>query len=225
MSEARVPGKRVLIADDHPLYCEALRAVVPQACPDADIHEAASQAEVLAAVTSDASFDLVLLDLNIPGAVGFSCLSALRRVAPLTPVVVISAVDDARTMQEVILGGANAYVPKSAPRQVLVNAIRAILAGGTYIPAEVVAALRQSHTQSQARDEPAASRDELTLRQRRVLELLSQGMSNKQIARALAISEITVKAHVSSIFRKLAVTNRVQAVIEAGRLLGKNPGH
>ena len=112
-----MPGKRVLIADDHPLYCEALRAVVPQACPDAEIHEAASQAEVLAAVTADAIFDLVLLDLNIPGASGFSCLSALRHVAPLTPVVVISAVDDARTMQDVILGGANAYVSKSAPRR------------------------------------------------------------------------------------------------------------
>ena len=139
--------------------------------------------------------------------------------------VVISAVDDARTMQDVILGGANAYVPKSAPRQVLINAIRAILAGGTYMPAEVVAALRESHSQAQSREEPAAARDELTLRQRRVLELLSQGMSNKQIARTLAISEITVKAHVSSIFRKLGVTNRVQAVIEAGRLLGKAPGH
>ena len=218
-----MPAKRVLIADDHPLYCEALRAVVPQACPDAEICEAASQAEVLAAVDSDAAFDLVLLDLNLPGASGFSCLSALRRVAPLTPVVVISAVDDARTMQDVILGGANAYVPKSAPRQVLTNTMRAILAGGTYMPAEVVAALRQSH--SRAREEPAAALDELTLRQRRVLELMSQGMSNKQIARALAISEITVKAHVSSIFRKLGVTNRVQAVIEAGRLLGKNPGH
>ena len=218
-----MPGKRVLIADDHPLYCEALRAVVPQACPEAEIREAASQAEVLAAVTSDAAFDLVLLDLNLPGASGVSCLAALRRVAPLTPVVVISAVDDARTMQEAILGGANAYVPKSAPRQVLINAIRAILSGGTYMPAEVVAALRESHSQS--RDEQATGRDELTLRQRRVLELLSQGMSNKQIARTLAISEITVKAHVSSIFRKLGVTNRVQAVIEAGRLLAKNAGH
>jgi DNA-binding NarL/FixJ family response regulator len=223
VSEDAVPGKRVLIADDHPLYCEALRAVVPQACPEAEIREAASQAEVLAAVTSDAAFDLVLLDLNLPGAAGVSCLSALRRVAPLTPVVVISAVDDARTMQAAILGGANAYVPKSAPRQVLINAIRAILAGGTYMPAEVVAALRESHSQS--REEPVPGRDELTLRQKRVLELLSQGLSNKQIARTLAISEITVKAHVSSIFRKLGVNNRVQAVIEAGRLLGKGGGH
>jgi DNA-binding NarL/FixJ family response regulator len=225
VSTARVQPKRVLIADDHPLYCEALRAVVPQACPEAEMREAASQAEVLAAVTGDAAFDLVLLDLNLPGASGVSCLSALRRAAPLTPVVVISAIDDPRTMQEVILGGANAYVPKSAPRQVLVNAISAILAGGSYLPAEAVTALRQSHAQTPGRDDGGAAREELTLRQRRVLELLSQGLSNKQIARTLAISEITVKAHVSSIFRKLGVTNRVQAVLEAGRLLGKSPGH
>lgn len=223
MSPAGATPKRVLIADDHPLYCEALRAVVPQACPEAEILEAGSQAEVLAAVTSDTALDLVLLDLHLPGATGLSCLSALRRAAPLTPVVVISAADDPRTMQQVILGGATAYVPKSAPRQVLVNALRAILAGGTYMPAEVVAALRESHAQS--RVEPPPPRDDLTQRQRRVLELLSQGMSNKQIARALDISEITVKAHVSSIFRKLGVTNRVQAVLEAGRLLAKRGGH
>ena len=214
-------GKRVLIADDHPLYCEALRAVVPQACPDAEISEAGSQAEVVAAVAGGRPFDLVLLDLNIPGASGLSCLAALRQAAPQTPVVVVSAVEDAHTMQEVILGGANAFVPKSAPRQVLMSSIRAVLAGGTYMSPEVIEALRQAR----ARPREEGGGDELTLRQRRVLELLAQGLSNKQIARTLAISEITVKAHVSSIFRKLGVTNRVQAVLEAGRLLGKGPAH
>lgn len=209
-------AKRVLIADDHPLYCEALRAIVPQACPEAEIREADSQDAVLAILTSDTAFDLVLLDLNLPGATGLSCLVAVRQVAPLTPVVMISAVDDPRTMRETILGGANAYVPKSAPRQVLLNAISAILEGGTYMPAEVVAMLRQAHVQG--RDEPHESR-ELTLRQRAVVELLSRGLPNKEIARALEISEITVKAHVSSIFRKLGVTNRVQAVIKAGLLV------
>jgi DNA-binding NarL/FixJ family response regulator len=216
-----VSGKRVLIADDHPLYCEALRAVVPQACPDAEISEAGSQAEVVAAVAGGRQFDLVLLDLNIPGASGLSCLAALRQAAPQTPVVVVSAVEDAHTMQEVILGGANAFVPKSAPRQVLMSSIRAVLAGGTYMSPEVIEALRQAR--AKPREESGA--DELTLRQRRVLELLAQGLSNKQIARTLAISEITVKAHVSSIFRKLGVTNRVQAVLEATRLLGKGPAH
>ena len=211
MPSAGVAPPRVLIADDHPLYCDALRAVVPQACPGADIDVAASQEEVLAAVAGERAFDLVLLDLSLPGASGLSCLNALRRMAPTTPIVVVSAVGDPKIMQDVIMSGASAFIPKSAPSQVLINALRVILAGGTYMPTGIVAALRN------ADGDPGHS--ELTLRQRRVLELLSTGLSNKRIARALDISEITVKAHVSAIFRKLGVTNRMQAGIEARRLL------
>jgi DNA-binding NarL/FixJ family response regulator len=128
---------RVLIADDHPLYCDALRAVVPQACPGAEIDEAASQADVLAAVTGKAPFDLVLLDLNLPGAAGLSCLHALRKIVPTTPIVVISAVGDPKVMQDAIMSGASAFIPKSAPSQVLINALKVILAGGTYMPTGV----------------------------------------------------------------------------------------
>jgi DNA-binding NarL/FixJ family response regulator len=218
----------VLIADDHPLYCDALRAIVPQACPGAEISEANSQEEVLAAVAGRRGFDLVLLDLNLPGAQGLSCLEALKRLTPDTPIVVVSAVDDPKIMQDVIMGGANAFVPKSASGQVLINALRVILAGGTYMPAGVLAALRlnESAAASGSGNGPGggAGRDELTLRQRRVLELLATGLSNKHIARALEISEITVKAHVSAIFRKLGVTNRVQAGLEAQKLRGGSAG-
>ncbi len=213
LSAADAPP-RVLIADDHPLYCDALQAVVPQACPGADIGVATSQEEVLAAVAGERSFSLVLLDLNLPGAVGLSCLHALRRVAPSTPIVVVSAVGDPKIMQDAIMAGASAFIPKSAPSQVLINALKVILAGGTYMPTGILSALRNA--------DAAAGRDELTLRQRRVLELLSTGLSNKRIARELAISEITVKAHVSAIFRKLGVTNRMQAGLEARRLLDSN---
>lgn len=212
LSAADAPT-RVLIADDHPLYCDALRAVVPQACPGADIGEAASQEEVLAAVGARA-FDLILLDLNLPGAVGLSCLHALRRMVPATPIVVVSAVGDPKVMQDAIMAGASAFIPKSAASQVLINALKVILAGGTYMPTGIVAALRNADN--------AAGSSELTLRQRRVLELLSTGLSNKRIARELQISEITVKAHVSAIFRKLGVTNRMQAGLEARRLLDSN---
>lgn len=201
---------RVLIADDHPLYCDALRAVVPQACPGAIIGEAASQEEVLAAVTGVPAFDLVLLDLNLPGATGLSCLHALRRTAPTTPIVVVSAVGDPKVMRDAIVAGASAFIPKSASSQVLINALKVIVAGGTYMPTDIVAALRHADN--------AAGRSELTLRQRRVLDLLSTGLSNKRIASELEISEITVKAHVSAIFRKLGVTNRMQAGLEARRL-------
>jgi DNA-binding NarL/FixJ family response regulator len=215
MNDARpdTPPRRVLIADDHPLYCDALRAVVPQACPGAEISEAGTQQEVLDALAGGGPFDLVVLDLNLPGATGLSCLLTLRKVSPGTPVVVVSAVDDPRIMQDVILGGANAYVPKSAPRQVLVNALQVILSGGSYMPSEVIAALR---------DARASPREDLTLRQKRVLELVSSGQSNKNIARTLGISEITVKAHVSAILRKLGVSNRVQAGLEGRRLLDKS---
>ena len=211
-------AKRVLIADDHPLYRDALRAIVPQAFPGACVSEAGSQGEVCALVTSDGPFDLIVLDLHLPGAAGLSCLKQVRAGAPLTPIIVVSATDDPHTMSEVVLAGAAGYVPKAAPRQVLIDALRAIMGGGTYLPAAAVVALRraQGGGQSAARFRPS---DELTSRQKRVLKLLAAGLSNKRIARELEISEITVKAHVSLILKKLGVANRVQAAIEARRRL------
>jgi DNA-binding NarL/FixJ family response regulator len=203
----------VLIADDHPLYCDALCAVVPQACPGADICVASSQEQVLEAVAGALPFSLILLDLNLPGAAGLSCLSALKIAVPATPIVVVSAMSDPKVMQDAIMQGASAFIPKSASSQVLINALRVILAGGTYMPTGIVAALRGDAGAA------AAGPGELTSRQRRVLELLSTGLSNKGIARALDISEVTVKAHVTAIYRKLGVANRVQAGLEAQRLL------
>lgn len=208
-------ARRVLIADDHPLYREALRAIVPQAFPGATISEAASSGEV-AALVAPGAFDLIVLDLKLPGATGLSCLRQVREAAPGTPVIVVSANDDPATMSEVVLGGAAGYVPKAAPRQVLLDALRAIMGGGTYLPAAAVVALRGARAGGAA---PHALRNELTSRQLRVLKLLAQGLSNKRIARELEISEITVKAHVSLILKKLNVANRVQAAIEARRLL------
>jgi len=210
--------KRVLIADDHPLYRDALRAIIPQAMPNVQMSEAGCQKEVVDGVTSDSSFDLIVLDLNLPGATGLSCLLHLREVAQLTPIMVVSGNDDPAMMRDVVMAGATGYVPKSAPRQVLIDAIRVIMGGGTYLPTAAVLALRQA----QAAEAPPAkvtAREDLTLRQKRVLELLAEGLSNKHIARELQISEITVKAHVSLILKKLGVANRVQAAMEARKLL------
>jgi DNA-binding NarL/FixJ family response regulator len=213
-------AKRVLIADDHPLYRDALRAIVPQALQDAVVCEAGCQKDVTDSVTSDSSFDLIVLDLNLPGATGLSCLRHLREIAQLTPIMVVSGIDDPATMRDVVMAGATGYVPKSAPRQVLIDAIRVIMGGGTYLPAAAVLALRRAQTQDTAAPKTTAQ-DELTLRQKKVLKLLAEGLSNKHIARELQISEITVKAHVSLILKKLGVANRVQAAMEARRLLGE----
>ena len=211
-------AKRVLIADDHPLYRDALLAIIPQAMPSARMSEAGCQKEAVDSVTSDSSFDLIVLDLNLPGATGLSCLRHLRDVAPLTPILVVSGNDDPATMREVVMAGATGYVPKSAPRQVLIDAIRLIMGGGTYLPTAAVLASRQPPTPDALPTNAGAS-EELTLRQKKVLRLLAKGLSNKNIARELQISEITVKAHVSLILKKLGVANRVQAAMEARKLL------
>ena len=208
-------AKRVLIADDHPLYRAALQTILPRACSGAQVAEAACQDEVMNQVASDSDFDLIVLDLNLPGATGLSCLRYVHDAAPLTPIIVVSGNDDPATMSEARLAGAAGYVPKSAPGDVLVQAIRLVMAGGTYLPAAT--ALRHSMSIGSAPAEPIG--EPLTSRQLRVLRLLTQGLSNKQIARDLEISEITVKAHVSAIFRKLGVSNRTQAANAARRLL------
>jgi DNA-binding NarL/FixJ family response regulator len=221
MATAAEPNaKRVLVADDHPLYRDALRAIVPQAMPDAQVCEAGCQRDVIDSVTSDSSFDLIVLDLHLPGATGLSCLRQLREIAQLTPIMVVSGNDDPATMRDVVMAGATGYVPKSAPRQVLIDAIRVIMGGGTYLPTAAVLALRRAQTQNTAAPKTTAA-DELTLRQKKVLKLLAEGLSNKHIARELQISEITVKAHVSLILKKLGVSNRVQAAMEARRLLSE----
>lgn len=213
-------AKRVLVADDHPLYRDALRAILPRACSATDVAEAACQQDVMAQVTCDADFDLIVLDLNLPGATGLSCLRYLRGAAPLTPVIVVSGNDDPETMGEVVLAGAAGYVPKSSPSDVLIGAIRLIMAGGTYLPAAAAMTLRRSRPPAPPPTGPTTG-DPLTSRQMRVLRLLTRGLSNKQIARELEISEITVKAHVSLILRKLGVSNRTQAAIEARKLMAE----
>jgi DNA-binding NarL/FixJ family response regulator len=210
--------RRVLVADDHPLYRDALREVLSQVCPEAELFEAASQAEVLALVISDSAYDLILLDLKLPGAHGLSCLRETRNRALLTPIVVISAVDDPVIMGDVVMSGATAYLPKSGSRQQLIDAIGVIIRGGTYLPAEAMVALRKSQ-ESGSVSKVASHHGDLTPRQVRVLELIADGLSNKAIAREMAISEITTKAHVSAILKKLGLTNRVQAAIEAHKIL------
>lgn len=210
-------AKCVLIADDHPLYRDALRAILPRACSATEVVDAACQQDVTTRVTSDTDFDLIVLDLNLPGATGLSCLRHVRGAAPLTPVIVVSGNDDPQIMGEVVLAGAAGYVPKSAPSDVLIGAIRLVMAGGTYLPAAAAMTLRRSRPPATAPSGPATD-PPLTSRQMHVLRLLARGLSNKQIARELAISEITVKAHVSLILRKLGVSNRTQAAIEARKL-------
>lgn len=212
MSEA-VP--KVLIADDHPLFREALRQVVAETFEVFDCIEAETL-EDAAAFLARHDFELVLLDLRMPGMNGFAGLVRLRNAAPATPIIVVSAEDMPETVGDAITYGAAGFLPKSLPKERMAAAVREVLAGEIYIPTEILKA-PPTFDDAQLGERLAT----LTPQQRCVLEMLLAGKSNKVIAYELSIAESTVKAHVSAILRKLKVTNRTQAVINAAKILSQ----
>ena len=183
----------------------------------AEIAEVGSLAEAAAALDHCVT-DLLLLDLQMPGMNGLASLSGLRSAYPAVPILVVSANEDPLIMREVLEFGASGFLPKSSPVAQIGAAVAAILAGGIWLPEAASAAyLDESESELEARIA------ELTPQQRRVLMLLTDGKPNKQIAFELAVTEATVKAHLSQIFRKLGVRSRTQAVITARRLTHADP--
>ena len=198
---------RVLIADDHPLFREALRHVVDRVCPGSSCVEASGHDDVIALTSEDERFDLIFVDLMMPGGDEFAELAKLRRRVPLTPTIVVSSRTDWPTIRRALGCGIAGYIPKSASKSTMEEALRRVLAGDVYVPDD-----ERPHSATH-------DADALTPRQYAVLEKLSEGSSNKAIARDLGIEEITVKAHISAILRKLHVKNRWQAVLASRSLL------
>ena len=204
----------LLIADDHPLFREALRGAVQRVMPGVELHEADNVDALYALVEAHADADLLLMDLNMPGAHGFNALVHLRALHPQLPVVVVSAREEPTVMRRALDHGALGFIPKSAASDTIGEAIGMVLEGERWAPAEAHAAPGVGRDEY----EVAQRLRELTPQQFRVLQMLGAGRLNKQIAYDLGVSEATIKAHVTAILRKLGVTNRTQAVLMAGRL-------
>jgi DNA-binding NarL/FixJ family response regulator len=200
---------RVLVADDHPLMRAALRQALTQEMPDAEIVEASDFAQVGASVAGG-GVDVVLLDLHMPGATGLLGLSMLRSEHPAIPVVVVSAIEDAGTIQRAMEFGASGFVPKSAPIAQIGEAVQAVLDGEIWTPDVPPAA--EEDTQLAERI------GSLTPQQLRVLAGIVEGKLNKQIAYEMNVAETTVKAHITVILRRLGVISRTQAALLASRL-------
>jgi DNA-binding NarL/FixJ family response regulator len=207
-------GSTILVADDHPLFREALRGAVQRVLPDVQLREAEDVDALYALVEAEPDADLLLLDLNMPGAQGFSALVHLRALHPQLPIVMVSAREEPTVMRRALDHGAMGFIPKSADAATLGEAITRVLDGDRWAPAAAHAA-------------PAATADEhdaaqrlqgLTPQQFRVLQMLGEGLLNKQIGYELGVSEATIKAHMTAILRKLGASNRTQAVLIAGRL-------
>jgi DNA-binding NarL/FixJ family response regulator len=181
--------------------------------PAADVSEADSC--VQAADLRDQRFDLIFLDWNMPGLQGEQALDAVKLGFPTCPVVVVSGEDGADIIRSAIARGAAGYVPKAASPEVMLGALQLILAGGVYLPPQVLGTAPRLGTAG-ARAEPPLA--DLTERQKAVLRSALKGTPNKVIARELGISEGTVKSHLSSAFRALDVRNRTEALYSAAKL-------
>ncbi|WP_445011515.1 response regulator [Vreelandella stevensii] len=215
----------LLVADDHPLFRDALQAVIRGGLADTRLLEADSLAAAMAHIEAHDTLDLLLLDLSLPDADGLEGLKTLRSAFPWLPVAIVSAHQERQLVLDAITQGAVGYIPKSTPSQQLLSALEQILQGQLYLPADImrrppaqrapVAASVSSSTVLQGVERPARL-PRLTDKQLDVLSCMSQGMSNKQIARELTIAETTVKTHVSAILRKLGASSRVHAIVLAG---------
>ncbi|HUH58235.1 MAG TPA: response regulator transcription factor [Pseudomonadales bacterium] len=213
-------ANKIIIADDHPLFRTAMQQAVRQLLPDVQIEQAESLPELQRVVEQHSDADLVLLDLHMPGAHGFSGLVFLRSHFPEIPVVVVSASEDVAIMCQAIDHEASGYIPKSSSLDAIAEAIAMVLAGDVYLPEE---ARRYQHQPNQQAIDLAHRLASLTPQQFRVLSMMTEGMLNKQIAYDLDVSEATVKAHVTAIFRKLGVRTRTQAVIAVQSLSFDKP--
>lgn len=209
---------KILIADDHPLFREAISSVIASGFLGSEIIETNDLDSALELTQQNDDLDLILLDLNMPGMHGLNGLITLRNAAPTIPVVIVSAEEDKQVVLQAITYGAVGFITKSSPRAQMTDAIQQILNGNVYLPSDIIRTGKETrHRRSRHEDNPISAEllNSLTRRQLLVLERMSKGESNKQVAYNLNIAETTVKAHVSAILRKLGVHNRVQAILSA----------
>ena len=200
---------KFLIADDHSLYREALISALQPLFENVDIIQSDGLDSTLEALQQHSDFDLVLLDLNMPGCDSFYGLIRVSQDFPKVAVAVVSASDSVEVVCKVMNLGAKGFIPKSTPTIVIAEALKQIMDGKNWFPEDM---------QTDIEDyvpaiDIAKLVGELTPKQFRVLRLLQNGLLNKQIAFDLSITEATVKAHISAIFRKFNVNTRTQAVL------------
>lgn len=199
----------IIIADDHPLFRQALRETVAPIFPDTQILELESLQETKAQLEGSA-VELLLLDLRMPDSDGLAGLMMIKGMYPALPVIIVSASEEAETVRAAIQAGAAGYIYKSYSLHDIHDAVEQVNSGGVHIPAGVEAGV----TEHEHEELDAIARiSSLTPSQLRVFVALSRGFMNKQIAADMGISEATVKAHVTSVYRKLGVRSRTQAVM------------
>lgn len=211
---------QILIADDHPLYRDALRISLASRMPDVEILESSDMQTTLEVLKANSEksipdLDLLLLDLHMPGSEDLFGLLHIRKLYPDIPVGVVSGLEQVEIVSKVMDAGAMGFIPKVTPAEQLVEAIEKMLEGDTWLPERMEGQLGEMDEEFSALADKVSL---LTPAQYKVLCLLRDGLLNKQIGYQLGIAEKTVKTHVTSVLRKLEITNRTQAVLIANQL-------
>jgi len=198
---------QTLLVDDHPLIHQIMPAMLRKAIGDhVLVHTAETLEEALDCVRKNGQLDLILLDLGLPGCSGIEALERLRERCPGTKIVVLSAAQDPESIQSALRAGAEGYIPKTSPPPTIVDALRLVCDGGTYVPPQ---ALDLS--------ERRVAQPKLSQRQREVLQLMLRGLSNREIAKRMRIAENTVKHHIGVVYETLGATSRAEAITVALR--------
>lgn len=203
----------ILLVDDHPIVHETLGAIVRSIVPEATIHNEADLDGALACARRIKRFELVLLDLGLPGCTGIDSLVRFLKAHPQAKVVVFSADEEPARIRAALAAGAAGFVPKSSKPGVIGDALRLVLDGGVYIPLQAISA-----SPVNGRSQVSMADLGLTGRQADVLRLVVQGLSNFEIAKALDIAENTVKQHAHFAYRILGVSSRTEAIAALARL-------
>lgn len=202
---------KILLADDHALFREGMRYVLQQLSDDVEILEAGNFQVAVNLAESHPELDMVLLDLHMPGSNGVESVDSFHQRYPDIPIVVVSGEEASANMEKAMNYGAAGFVSKSSNTQVMLGALKLVLAGGVYVPPEILH--HASFAEKRLPDGHA-----LTRRQMEVLKYLCCGMSNKEIAAQIHLAEGTVKIHVAAVFHALNVNNRLEAVRVAEQL-------
>lgn len=205
-------GMKILLVDDHELLLDSMEIILKEIDDDLRVIKANSCKLALDILGKEKDISLVMLDLNLPDAHGFSFLSTITEKNPLLPIIVLSGSEDPVEMQQCLNMGALGFIPKTSSAKVIINAVRLVLDGGIYVPKEILENKDVNHAST------VNLKDQLTPRQLEVLKLLISGISNKEIAGNLGCSEATIKTHITAVLKTLGVANRTQAAIAAQKM-------
>ncbi len=208
---------KILIADDHALFRDGLSLNIERLEPQAVIFQAGSFSQVMKILNDEKKFDLIIIDLDMPDMNWENALQDIMDKRGNARVAIISATEDVRIIRKAMEKGISGYIPKRADTKVLPGALKLIMDGGTYLPPSILEnnGVNGINIASISRSRNGKT---LTNRQSQVLELVAQGMSNKQIAYEIGVSEATVKLHINALLRAIGATNRTQAVITAQKM-------